>query len=387
MKTFPVGFLLLLQCSSQLQKTLFCQDALCLVGIKAHKHTVYLLIPCFQLVTFPLHFGSIRHIPTFHVAGQPLIKYIRIFQSHRRQILYVFQHKIIQVPCFDLVAGAGVLPQPVISLADIVCLVYRLPLFPSKPVLPGSPDLLITHLHGFSACSAIDNAMKKIVKRAGVPFHNCRPAVNDLLHLFPLRRCDDCFMAALDHFPVLTGNDIVRIGTDTLLMRPADQMCAFIKGIPQDMADPCAAPRIVVHITFRIGFYPCDRHFVIHQLLCYPHVAPAIQRKFKNPADYRRSFGVNNQMPFLVRVTHQPQRRLPSAELPLSGTGHAPCQHLFGNITAVHAVQDIFERRNVHFLPCQAVHPVRDCDIPYIVLWEKDFDITACFDIVPPQPG
>ena len=30
--------------------------------------------------------------------------------------------------------------------ADIVCLVYRLPFFPGKPVLPGSPDFLITHL-------------------------------------------------------------------------------------------------------------------------------------------------------------------------------------------------------------------------------------------------
>ena len=48
--------------------------------------------------------------------------------------------------------------------------------------------------------------------------------------------------------------------------------------------------------------------------------------------------------------------------------------------------QDIFERRNVHFLPCQAVHAVRDRYIPYIVFWEKDFDITARFNIVPPKP-
>lgn len=32
-------------------------------------------------------------------------------------------------------------------------------------------------------------------------------------------------------------------------------------------------------------------------------------------------------------------------------------------------------------------HTICDSDIPYIVFWEKDFDITACFDIVSPQPG
>lgn len=108
MNPLPVGFLFLLQCGSQLQKTLFRQDAFRLICIKAHKHVVYLLIPCFQPLTFLLHFGSIRHIPPFHAAGQPLIKYIRIFQSHRRQILYIFQHKVIQIPCFDLVACAGI---------------------------------------------------------------------------------------------------------------------------------------------------------------------------------------------------------------------------------------------------------------------------------------
>ena len=153
------------------------------------------------------------------------------------------------------------------------------------------------------------------------------------------------------------------------------------------MADPCAAPGIIVHITFRIGFHPCNRHFVIHQLLCNPHTAPAIQRKFKNSADYRRSFRICNQMPFFIRVTHQSKRRLPSAEFPLPGTGHAPCQYLFGNVTAVHVIQDIFERRNIHFLPCQAVHSVRDCNVSYIMLWEKDFDITACFNVISPQPG
>ena len=91
-------------------------------------------------------------------------------------------------------------------------------------------------------------------------------------------------------------------------------------------------------------------------------------------------------MPFVLRVTHQAKRRLPAAELSLPGTGHASRQHLFGNIPAVHIVQDILKRRDVHFLTGQAVHTVRDGDIAHIVFGEKDFDIASSFDIIPAEP-
>ena len=91
-------------------------------------------------------------------------------------------------------------------------------------------------------------------------------------------------------------------------------------------------------------------------------------------------------MTSVSRVTHQAKGRLTSAEFTLTGTGHASSQHLFGNIPAVHIIQDIFKGRDVHFLTGQAVHAVRDGNISYIVFWEKDFDIAARFDIVSAKP-
>ena len=35
-------------------------------------------------------------------------------------------------------------------------------------------------------------------------------------------------MAALDDFPILTGDNVIGVGADAFLMRPKDQMCAFI---------------------------------------------------------------------------------------------------------------------------------------------------------------
>ena len=91
-------------------------------------------------------------------------------------------------------------------------------------------------------------------------------------------------------------------------------------------------------------------------------------------------------MSLILRVTHQTEGRLPTTKLPLPGTGHTPCQHLFGNIPAVHIVQDILKGRDVHFLTGQAVHAVRDGDIAHIVFGEKDFDIASSFDIIPAEP-
>ena len=226
-------------------------------------------------------------------------------------------------------AGAGVLAQPVVGLADIIRLVNRLPHLAGKAVLSGSPYFFIAHLHGLPAGGTVDNTVKEIVKGAGAALHDGWPTVNDLLHLRPFLRLDNRLMAALYDLPILTGDDVIGVGTDAFLVRPADQMCAFIKRVPQDMADPCAAPCIIIDVTFRIALYPRDGNPVLHQLLCDPHTAPAIQRKVIDFADHRRSLRVKDQMPVIVRVTHQAQGRRPAAVFPLSGTGHAPRQHFF----------------------------------------------------------
>ena len=139
-------------------------------------------------------------------------------------------------------AGTGVLAQPVVGLADIVCPVNRLPHLAGEAVLPGSADLFIPHLHGFPAGGAVDKPVEQVIEGAGVAFHNGGPAVNDFLHLFPFLRRHNRFVAALNDFPVLTGDNVIGIGADAFLVRPADKMCALIKGISQDMADPCAPP-------------------------------------------------------------------------------------------------------------------------------------------------
>ena len=92
-------------------------------------------------------------------------------------------------------------------------------------------------------------------------------------------------------------------------------------------------------------------------------------------------------MPLVLWVTHQAERRPPAAELSLPGTGHAPGQYLFGDIPAVHIVQDILKGRDIHLLAGQAVHAVRNGNIAYLVLGEKDLDITSGFDIIPAEPG
>ena len=118
--------------------------------------------------------------------------------------------------------------------------------------------------------------MEQVIEGAGVPLHDGRAAVNQFLHLLPVLRAYDGFMAALKDFPFLTGNDVIGIGADSLLVRPADKMCALVKRVPQDMANPCAPPRIIIHVTFRIAFYPCDGDFILHQLFGYPHTPPAV---------------------------------------------------------------------------------------------------------------
>ena len=139
-------------------------------------------------------------------------------------------------------AGTGVLTQPGVGLAGIVCPVNRLPHFAGEAVLAGSADLFIPHLHGFPAGGAVDQPMEQVIEEAGVAFHNGWPAVNEFLHLFPFLRRHNRLMAALNDLPFLTGDNVIGIGADAFLVRPADKMCALIKGISQDMADPCAPP-------------------------------------------------------------------------------------------------------------------------------------------------
>ena len=92
-------------------------------------------------------------------------------------------------------------------------------------------------------------------------------------------------------------------------------------------------------------------------------------------------------MPPILRVTHQPQGRLSATELSLSGTGHTPRQHFLGNIPAIHIIQDILERRDVHFLTGQTVHTIGNGDITDIVFGEEDFNIASSFDIISSQSG
>lgn len=77
-----------------------------------------------------------------------------------------------------------------------------------------------------------------------------------------------------------------------------------------------------------MAFYSGNRNFIIHELLCNPHTAPAIQCQVIDFSDHRRSIRVKDEMPFVLRVTHQAKRRLSAAELSLPGTGHASRQHL-----------------------------------------------------------
>ena len=90
-----------------------------LIGVKAQEHPVNLLISGFQPLAFFLRLGSVYQIPALHPAAQSLIKCVGIFESLCRQFLNVLQNKVIQIPCLDLMAGAGVLAQPVVGLADI----------------------------------------------------------------------------------------------------------------------------------------------------------------------------------------------------------------------------------------------------------------------------
>ena len=157
-------------------------------------------------------------------------------------------------------------------------------------------------------------------------------------------------------------------------MRPKDQMCTLIEGIPQDMADSGPAPGIIVCVKLRVGLDMSDGYFFLPSAVwksscsSCSHPVKGIVIDF---ADDGRCLRVNDEMPFVLWVTHQTEGRRPSAEFSLPGTGRDARQHLFGNIPAVHIVQDILNRRDVHLLTGQVVHAVGNGDITYIVFGEK----------------
>ena len=105
--------------------------------------------------------------------------------------------------------------------------------------------------------------MEQVVEGTGIAFHNGWLAVNEFLYLLPFLRRYNGLMAALDHFPLVTGDNVIGVGADALLMRPKDQMCALVKGIPQDMADSGPAPGIVVGVKLRVGLDMGDRDFFL----------------------------------------------------------------------------------------------------------------------------
>ena len=84
---------------------------------------VNFLIPGFQPFPFLLRLSSVHQIPTLHPAAKPLIERISVLHGLRRQFLNVLQHQIVQIPCFNFVAGTHLAAHTVVGLADIIRLV------------------------------------------------------------------------------------------------------------------------------------------------------------------------------------------------------------------------------------------------------------------------
>lgn len=139
------------------------------------------------------------------------------------------------------------------------------------------------------------------------------------------------------------------------------------------MADSGTGPVIIIFLTLCIGLHMGDGDFFFHQLFGNSHAIQPIQRHIIDFSDYWCCLRVTDQMSLILRVTHQTEGRLPTTKLSLPGTSHPTCQHFFGNIPALHIVQDTLKRRNVHFLTSQAVHSVCNGNIAYIVFWGKRF--------------
>ena len=234
--------------------------------------------------------------------------------------------------------GTGVFPKPVIGLADIICLINRFSLLTSETILIRSSNLFVPYLHGLPTGGTVNDTVEQVVKRAGVSLHNWWSAVNQLLNLIPFFRGYDCFMTVFNDFPFLTRNNVIGVGANPFLVRPKNQMSTFIKGISQDMADSGTSPIVIIFLTLCVGLHMGDRDFFFHQLFGNSHASQPIQRIVINLTDNRCCFGVDDEMPFILRITHQTQRRCSSAEFALSGADRDTTQNLFGNIPAIHII-------------------------------------------------
>ncbi len=84
----------------------------------------------------------------------------------------------------------------------------RLPHFSGEAVLTRPANLFIANLHRFSAGSAVDKAVKQIVKRASVFSGDGRAAVNQLLHSVPLFPADNGLVTVLDNLPLTAGDKV-----------------------------------------------------------------------------------------------------------------------------------------------------------------------------------
>lgn len=206
--------------------------------------------------------------------------------------------------------------------------------------------------------------------------HNSWTAVDQFLHLRPFFRGNDGFMAVFNNFPIFTGNEFERTGTDARLVRPAHEMCALVKRIAENVADSCRTPCVVVGIQSRICFHTGNGDFLFQQLLGNSHIAHPIKGVVVDFADNGCCIRSMIRCPLSFGSQHQTIGRSAAAELALPGTGHDASQNFLGNVTAVHVVQDVLERGNVHFLPGQTVHTIRDSNISNMMFRKENLDIT-----------
>ena len=284
-------------------------------------------------------------------------------------------------------AGTYLAADSVIGLTGKKCFVNGFAFLLGGSVNIFSADFFIPCLHGFPTGGTVNDTVEDVVVWAVIARHNSWTAVDQFLHLRPFFRGNDGFMAVFNNFPIFTGNEFERTGTDARLVRPAHEMCALVKRIAENVADSCRTPCVVVGIQSRICFHTGNGDFLFQQLLGNSHIAHPIKGVVVDFADNGCCIRVDDKMPFVFRVAHQTIGRSAAAELALPGTGHDASQNFLGNVTAVHVVQDVLERGNVHFLPGQTVHTIRDSNISNMMFRKENLDITASFDIVAAKPG
>ena len=168
----------------------------------------------------------------------------------------------------------------------------------------------------------------------------------------------------------------------------ANHMIAFIDRIPENACNAGISPVIVSLIRQCRRSDPCDRDTLLHQGLADLHTAISFKSQVIDMANNRRCLRIDDEMALVVGILLQAERGLPADKLSLARKHHLPGGYLPGNVTAVHVVQDILERRDVHGLVSLTpvtVIAVVDRDIMDIVFGKIDFDIAAGLDVVAPE--